>query len=102
MPDIIKQYKLTKTSRNSQIKRYGVLLICLATRAVHLLLSIDMATDRFLMTLRRFIARRGEPNAVRCNKRSNFVGVEIDKLYTILTMISWQNNYHYKVQVEST
>ena len=39
-------------------------------------LSIDILTDSFLMSLRRFIARRGEPDIIWCDKGSNFVGVE--------------------------
>ena len=38
--------------------------------------KIDMTTDSFLMTLRRFIARRGEPDIIWCDNGSNFVGVE--------------------------
>ena len=63
-PVTIKQYKRTRTSSNKQIKRYGIIFTCLTTRAVHLELSIDMITDGFLMTLRRFIARRGEPDII--------------------------------------
>ena len=35
-----------------------------------------MTTDSFLMTLRRFIARRGEPDIIWCDNGTNFVGVE--------------------------
>ena len=75
-PVTIKQYKRTRTSNNKQIKRYGVLFAYLTTRAVHLELPIDMTTDSFLMTLRRFLARRGEPDIIWCDNGSNFVGVE--------------------------
>ena len=37
--------------------------------------KIDMTTDSFLMTLRRFIARRGEPDIIWCDNGSNFVRV---------------------------
>ena len=72
VPVTIKQYKRTRTSNNKQIKRYGVLFTCLTTRAVPLELLIDMTTDSFLTTLRRFIARRGEPDIIWCDN----VGVE--------------------------
>ena len=75
-PVTIKQYKRTRTSNNKQIKRYGVLFTCLATMAAHLELSIDMTVDSFLITLRRFIARRCAPDIIWCNNGSNFVGVE--------------------------
>ena len=35
-----------------------------------------MTIDGFLITLRRFIARREEPNIIWCDNESNFVGVE--------------------------
>ena len=35
-----------------------------------------MTTDSFLMTLRGFIARRGEPDIIWCDNGSNFFGVE--------------------------
>ena len=35
-----------------------------------------MTTDSFLIALRRFIARRGEPDVIWCDNGSNFVGVE--------------------------
>ena len=47
-----------------ELWKYEVLFTYLTTRAVHLELSIDMTTDSFLMTLRRFIARRGEPDII--------------------------------------
>ena len=75
-PVAIKQYQQTRTSSNKQIKRYGVLFTCLTTRAVHLELSIDITTDNFLMTLRQFIARRGEADIIWCDNGSNFVGVK--------------------------
>ena len=41
----------------SQVKRYGVLYTCLATRAIHLEVAQSMDTDSFLNSMRRFIAR---------------------------------------------
>ena len=75
-PMTIKQYKRTRSSSNNQQKRYGVIYTCLTTRAVHIELSIDMTTDSFLMTLRRFIARRDEPDIIWCDNGTNFTGVE--------------------------
>ena len=59
-----------------ELWKYEVLFTYLTTRAVHLELSIDMTTDSFLMTLRRFIARRGEPDIIQCGNGSKFVDVE--------------------------
>lgn len=58
----------------SEIKRYGVLFTCLTLRAVHLELSSDLSTDAFILALRRFMARRGQPKLIRSDNGTNFVG----------------------------
>ena len=58
----------------SQVKRYGVLFTCLATRAIHLEVAQSMDTDSFVNSMRRFIARRGIPEVMRSDNGSNFVG----------------------------
>ncbi|PFX28559.1 hypothetical protein AWC38_SpisGene6728 [Stylophora pistillata] len=57
----------------SQVKRYGVLFTCLATRAIHLEVAQSMDTDSFVNSLRRFIARRSIPEVMRSDNGSNFV-----------------------------
>ncbi|KAL1273037.1 hypothetical protein QQF64_028899 [Cirrhinus molitorella] len=44
-----------------QEKRWGILYKCMTTRCVHLDLLEHLDTDAFLLSLRRFIARRGKP-----------------------------------------
>ena len=43
---------------------YGVIFTCLTVQAVHIELDPDLTTDAFLLTLRRFIARRGKPKKI--------------------------------------
>ena len=43
-------------------KAYGLMFNCLATRAVHVDISPDYGTKKFLMTLRRFVSIRGYPS----------------------------------------
>ena len=57
----------------STVKRYGVLFTCLAVRAVHIEVAHSLDTDSFIHALRRFIARRGQPQRIRSDKGSNFV-----------------------------
>ena len=75
----------TKEGRK-QMKRYGVLFTCLSLRAVHIETAANIDTDSFILSLRRFIARRGPVRVIRSDNGGNFVGCEnefvkeIDKL----------------------
>lgn len=55
-------------------KRWGILYKCLTTKAVHIELLSSIDTDSFLMSLRRFIARRGKPYEVLSDHGTNFKG----------------------------
>ncbi|KAI7812665.1 hypothetical protein IRJ41_006769 [Triplophysa rosa] len=57
-----------------QEKRWGIIYKCLTTRCVHLDLLEHMDSDAFLLSLRRFIARRGKPLELFCDNGTNFVG----------------------------
>ena len=59
-----------------ELKRYGTLFTCLASRAVHIECTCSMDTDSFIQALRRFIARRGNRRILRCDNGSNFVGAQ--------------------------
>ncbi|XP_048256918.1 uncharacterized protein LOC125382686 [Haliotis rufescens] len=55
------------------VKRYGVLFTCLASRAVHIETANSLDTDSFINSLRRFIARRGPVKEIFCDNGTNFV-----------------------------
>ena len=57
-----------------QVKKYGVIFTCLASRAVHLETSSTLETDSFINALRRFICRQGLIRQLRCDRGTNFVG----------------------------
>ncbi len=60
-----------KIGRRSE-KRWGIIFKCLTTRAFHLDLIHNMDADSFLMSLRRFIARRGNPAELYSDQGTNF------------------------------
>ena len=58
----------------SELKRYGCVFTCFATRAIHIEITFTLDTDSFLHALDRFIARRGEPREIWSDNGTNFVG----------------------------
>ncbi|XP_056003746.1 uncharacterized protein LOC125682784 [Ostrea edulis] len=65
-------------------KRWGVLFICLVTRAIHIELVDSMSSAAFINALRRFIAVRGAVKIFRSDRGTNFIGPlddpEIDRV----------------------
>ncbi|XP_014673996.1 PREDICTED: uncharacterized protein LOC106814211 [Priapulus caudatus] len=57
-----------------ELKRYGLLVTCMGSRAIHLELLDDMSTDVFINGLRCLIAIRGPVRVIRCDRGTNFVG----------------------------
>ena len=62
--------------RRKELKRYGVILTCLASRAVHIETANSLDTDACINALRRFIARRGSVRVLRSDNGTNLVGSE--------------------------
>ena len=75
----------TKEGRK-QMKRYGVLFTCLSLRAVHIEVAANIDTDSFILSLRRFLARRGPVRVIRSDNGGNFVGCENEFIQEISKM----------------
>ena len=67
--------KHSKTNRRNQAltKRCGVIYTCLAARAIYLELVGDLSTDTFILSLHRFIFRRGHEKITKSENGTNFV-----------------------------
>ncbi|XP_048484735.1 uncharacterized protein LOC125490228 [Plutella xylostella] len=67
-------YILNRKGRGSNlIKCYLCLFICLRFKCVHLEAVSDLSKNAFIMTLRRYIARRSKPAEIFCDNGRNFV-----------------------------
>ena len=56
------------------MKRYGEVFTCLCSRAIHIEVAQSLETDSFILSLRRFIGRRGNIRLMRSDNGTNFVG----------------------------
>ena len=64
--------------RRKELKCYGAMFTCMASRAIHIEVVQSIDTDSFIMSLRRFIARRGSIRTIKSDNGSNFVGAEAE------------------------
>ena len=58
--------------KRSDMKRYGAMFTCLASRAVHIEVTHSLDTDSFIQALRRLFACRGNVRQIRSDNGSNF------------------------------
>lgn len=66
---------LNRKGRGAKLsKSYLCLFVCLRYKCVHLEAVSDLTKDAFIMTLRRFICRRGKPAEIFSDNGRNFVG----------------------------
>ncbi|GFV66790.1 integrase catalytic domain-containing protein [Trichonephila clavipes] len=80
-------------------KNWILILTCAVCRAIHLELLTSVSTESFLLGVRRFKARRGQPSVIYSDNGTNFKGayrlyqkVNLEKLKNVeeLNPISWK------------
>ena len=63
-------------SGRKEMKRYGCLFTCMTTRAVHIEIAHSLDTDSFICALQRFVSRRGRPEKIFSDNRTNLTSGE--------------------------
>ena len=76
-----------KEGRKELMERYGALLTCLSSRAIHIETVNLLNTDSFILCLRRFVGRRANIRLVRSDNGSNFVGASSEFIKTFAEWI---------------
>ncbi len=72
-----------------ELKWYGVMFTCMASRAIHIEVANALSTDAFINALRRLISIRGPVRQLRSDKGTNFVGADRE-LREALTELDWE------------
>lgn len=57
-------------------KCYLAIFVCTRYKCLHLEAVSQLSTDSFILSLRRFISRRGKPREIYCDNARNFVGAD--------------------------
>ena len=70
----------SKTPSQIYDKRYGLILTCLTTRAVHIKMCHNLSLDATMTALCRFFARRGQPHLLISDNGTNFTASEKELL----------------------
>ncbi|XP_062541004.1 uncharacterized protein LOC134209035 [Armigeres subalbatus] len=87
------------TRKGAPVKCYLCLFVCLACKAVHIEVVMDLTSDAFIAALRRFTARRGRPVLILCDNATNFVGAR-RQLYEIHNIFR-QDQFQDRVSTEA-
>ena len=82
------------TCKPTYMDVYVCVFVCMATKAVHLEIVLNLTTADFLAALRRFVARRGCPETLATDNSPNFIGAQRDlkRLYQFLNSSETQSS----------
>lgn len=66
--------KCSERRNASMVKAYICVFVCMVSKATHLELVGDLSSAKFILALRRMMARRGICKDIYCDQGTNFVG----------------------------
>ncbi|XP_006823075.1 uncharacterized protein LOC102803130 [Saccoglossus kowalevskii] len=69
--------------RRSQLKRYGVVFVCMASKAIHLETVNSLDTNSVINAMRRFVSIRGPIRQLRADCGSNIVGTHNEMIKSL-------------------
>ena len=72
--------------KQSEVKCYGAMFTCLASRAVYIEVSHSVTTDSFIQALRRLTTRRGNVRQICLDNGPNLVGAEQELIHAFNEM----------------
>lgn len=78
------------------VKAYVSVFICMATRAIHLEIVLELTTDAFIDAYDRFAARRGHCRSICSDNAKNYLGAK-NKLDNVLEV--WNKSAHASIMV---
>ena len=61
-----------------EVKKCGALYTCLSSRGIYIEVVHSLSTDSFILSLRRFIGRRGIARMIRSDNGANFVAASAE------------------------
>uniref|UniRef100_A0A7I4YKJ4 Integrase catalytic domain-containing protein n=1 Tax=Haemonchus contortus TaxID=6289 RepID=A0A7I4YKJ4_HAECO len=64
---------LIAKENDDKTKVHGIIITCMTTRMVHMEVVTDTSTDKLLLALRRFFARRGVRKSITSDNGPSFV-----------------------------
>ncbi|XP_067947248.1 uncharacterized protein [Watersipora subatra] len=87
--------------KRTELKKYGLILTCLYSRAIHIETLDDLSADALINALRCFICIRGPVKTIRCDNGTNFVGAsnEFAKELEKLDSKSYLGRYFQQAQI---
>ncbi|XP_067943166.1 uncharacterized protein [Watersipora subatra] len=93
--------------RRTELKRWGLLITCLYSRAIHVEILEDMSSDSIIPALRCFMPLRGPVQVIHCDNGTNFVGAnnemekELETAGVKMKHYLLQNRIHFKFNTPS-